>query len=192
MFPCLFQLDIAFYPKLQLSCLPYVKNLYVNECNNELLRSISSFYGLTSLDLERSEGITSFPKGMFRNLTCLEYLRVSGFRKLKELPNEPFSLALEHLNISCCSELEPLPEEIWGGLQSLRKITIGGCERLKCLLEGIRHLTSLDLLTIFGCPILKERCKEGTGENWDKIAHIREVSIFCFWKLSIGIWRALI
>jgi hypothetical protein len=49
---------------------------------------------------------------------------------------------------------------------------INGCERLKCLPEGIRHLTALDSLTIRRCPTLTERCKEGTGEDWDKIAHI--------------------
>jgi structure-specific endonuclease subunit SLX1 len=43
--------------------------------------------------------------------------------------------------------------------------------------EGIRHLTSLEVLDIYECPTLKERCKEGTGDDWDKIAHIPKVDI---------------
>jgi hypothetical protein len=45
------------------------------------------------------------------------------------------------------------------------------------MLEGIQHLSSLESLIITGCPTLVERCKEGTGEDWDKIAHIPELKI---------------
>ncbi|KEH40164.1 putative P-loop containing nucleoside triphosphate hydrolase, leucine-rich repeat domain, L [Medicago truncatula] len=176
-FPCLSILEIDNCPKLELPCLPSVRDLYVDECNNKMLKSISSFYGLTTLTLYRGEGITSFPKEFFRNFTSLQTLSVGNFQNLKELPNERFNLALEHLQISCCCELEYLPEKIWGGLQSLQSMRISYCERLKCLPDGIRHLTALDSLTIVGCPTLTERCKEGTGEDWDKIAHIPKLKI---------------
>ncbi|KAI5435152.1 hypothetical protein KIW84_021831, partial [Lathyrus oleraceus] len=71
MFPCLSILRIKFCSQLRLPCLPYVKHLRVFDCNNELLGSISSFYGLTTLCLVLGTGITSFPEGMFRKLTCL-------------------------------------------------------------------------------------------------------------------------
>ncbi|RHN56515.1 putative P-loop containing nucleoside triphosphate hydrolase, leucine-rich repeat domain, L [Medicago truncatula] len=172
MFPCLSRLTISFCPKLGLPCLVSLKNLDVLGCNNELLRSISSFCGLNSLTLAGGKRITSFPDGMFKNLTCLQALDVNDFPKVKELPNEPFSLVMEHLIISSCDELESLPKEIWEGLQSLRTLDICRCKELRCLPEGIRHLTSLELLTIRGCPTLEERCKEGTGEDWYKISHI--------------------
>ncbi|RHN56482.1 putative P-loop containing nucleoside triphosphate hydrolase, leucine-rich repeat domain, L [Medicago truncatula] len=149
MFPCLSSLDIWKCPKIGLPCLPSLKDLVADPCNNELLRSISTFCGLTQLALSDGEGITSFPEGMFKNLT-----------------------SLLSLFVYCFSQLESLPEQNWEGLQSLRILRIWNCEGLRCLPEGIRHLTSLELLAIEGCPTLEERCKEGTGEDWDKIAHI--------------------
>ncbi|WJX63608.1 hypothetical protein P8452_48471 [Trifolium repens] len=228
MFPCLSQLVIInSCPKPGLPCLPSLKHLAVRGCNNGLLRSISTFYGLTHLNLSRdNEGITSFPEGMFTNLTFLKTLTICDFPKLKELPNEPFNLALEHLSIIDCCELESLPEQIWESLQSLQLLNIWNCKGLRCLPEegiqnltsletlsiqnckglrclpegirnlasletlsifhckglrclpeGIRHLTSLESLRIDECPTLEERCKEGTGEDWDKIAHIPYLTI---------------
>ncbi|GAU27550.1 hypothetical protein TSUD_29820 [Trifolium subterraneum] len=142
------------------------------------LRSFSTFCSLTSLILRGvDEGITSFPVGMFRNLTFLQTLSICNFPKLKELPNEPFNLAMEELCIRYCDELESLPEQNWESLQSLRLLDISGCKGLRCLPEGIRHLTSLEALKILDCPTLKERCKEGTEEDWDKIAHIPKLNI---------------
>ncbi|WJX58384.1 hypothetical protein P8452_43847 [Trifolium repens] len=180
MFPCLSKLIIDSCPNLALPCLPSLKDLHVWGCNNELLWSISTFCGLTELFLNRGdEGITSFPEGIFANLTLLQTLEIFDFPKLKELPNEPFNLTLVHMKISLCNELESLPEQIWESLQSLQSLTISNCKGLRCLPEGlrclpkgIRHLTSLEVLTIRGCPTLEKRCKEGTGKDWDKIAHI--------------------
>ncbi|CAJ2652471.1 putative NBS-LRR resistance protein [Trifolium pratense] len=123
MFPLLFVLNIDHCPKLELPCLPSLKNLYVRGCNNELLRSISGFCGLTTLTLYGGNEITSFPDGMLRNLTCLQNL-VVYLPKLKELPIEPFGLVMEHLTIDDCNELESLPEQIWEGLQFLPTMKI--------------------------------------------------------------------
>ncbi|RHN56535.1 putative P-loop containing nucleoside triphosphate hydrolase, leucine-rich repeat domain, L [Medicago truncatula] len=171
MFPCLSELRITACPKLGVPCLPSLKSLYVLGCNNELLRSISTFRGLTELSLDYGRGITSFPEGMFKNLTSLQSLVVNDFPTLKELQNEPFNQALTHLRISDCNE------QNWEGLQSLQYLYISNCKELRCFPEGIRHLTSLEVLTINDCPTLKERCKEGTGEDWDKIAHIPKIQL---------------
>ncbi|CAK8537807.1 unnamed protein product [Lathyrus sativus] len=177
MFPCLSILKVYFCSQLRLPCLPYVKDLHVDGCNNELLSSISSFYGLTTLHLGDGRGITSFPEGMFRNLTCLQTLSVDYFPNLKELSNEPLSLASDCLCIYSGDELESLPEKMWEGLQSLRTLSIRCCEELRCLPEGIQHLTSLEELNVRGCPTLEERCKEETGKDWNKIAHIPNIDI---------------
>jgi len=78
-------------------------------------------------------------------------------------------------NLEGLWKVESLPNQIWEGLQSLRTLEICDCERLPSLPEGIRHLTSLEALTIWRCPRLEDRCKEGTGEDWDKIAHIPNI-----------------
>ncbi|GAU39497.1 hypothetical protein TSUD_279180 [Trifolium subterraneum] len=177
-FPCLPCLRIYYCPKLGLPRLPSLKDLTVWRCNNKLLRSISTLCGLTILTLNnRGEGITSFPEGMFTNLTFLKTLKICNFPKLKELQNQPFNVALERLKFFHCDELESLPEQNWEILQSLRSLKIYHCKGLRCLPEGIQHLTSLEVLTIEECPTLEERCKEGTGEDWYKIAHIPKLEI---------------
>lgn len=97
MFPRLSDLTICGCPKLVLQFLPSLKDLIVIGCNSELLRPISSFHCLTTLLLSEGNKMTSFPEGMLRNLTCLQTLILTNFPKLKELPNEPLSLALERL-----------------------------------------------------------------------------------------------
>jgi hypothetical protein len=177
MFPHLSDVTIIYCPKLVLQDLSSITYLSVLRCNNELLRKISSFNRLTTLHLEENIDVTSLPEGMLRNLLSLKTLRLSKFLKLTQLPNEPSSPALEHLIIDCCRKLESLPDQIWEGSRSLRTITIINCNALRSLPEGIRLLTSLKVLTISGCPILKERCKEETGEDWYKIAHIPNLDI---------------
>ncbi|XP_057421905.1 putative disease resistance protein RGA3 [Lotus japonicus] len=176
-FPCLSCLEIQKCPKLELPCIPSLKMLELSNYTNELLRSLSGFNGLTSLWLYDGDvDLTSFPVG---TLTCLQTLSISGFEVLKELPNEIFKNLnnLEHLSIWWSSELESLPEQGWEGLRSLRTLQIVGCGELKSLPDGVRHLTSLQVLSIGNCPALAERCKEGTGEDWDKIAHVPKVQI---------------
>ena len=95
MFPCLSNFTIINCPKLVLQHLPSIKYLFVDGCNNELLKQISSFYGLTTLHLNKNEDLTSLPDGMLRNLTSLQILTISDFLKLIELANEPFNLALD-------------------------------------------------------------------------------------------------
>jgi len=116
-FSCLSILKIAFFPKLELSCLPSLKDLDVSGPNIVLLRSISSLCGLTKLTLHGGNRVTSFPEGMFRNLTCLQTLYVTDFPDLKVLSNEPLDLALEDLYT--CNELESLLEKMRKGMQSL-------------------------------------------------------------------------
>ncbi|XP_015865627.3 putative disease resistance protein RGA3 [Ziziphus jujuba] len=49
MFPCLTSLNIEKCPKLTLPSLPSIKNLYIGECNEVLLKSIPNFSALTWL-----------------------------------------------------------------------------------------------------------------------------------------------
>ncbi|XP_057441573.1 putative disease resistance protein RGA3 [Lotus japonicus] len=176
-FPCLSSLRINKCPKLELPscCIPSLKSLVLFDYTNELLRSLSGFNGLTSLWLYAGDvDLTSFPVG---TLSSLRTLQIYSSEVLKELPNELFKNLnnLDHLQIVYCRKLESLPEQGWEGLRSLRTLQIWDCGELKSLPDGVRHLTSLEVLKIYDCPALAERCKEGTGEDWDKIAHVPKV-----------------
>lgn len=114
---------------------------------------------------------------MLTNLTCLRTMILFDFPNLKVLPNALVKLSLEHLEIKCCGELESLPEFslLPEGLFSLQYLEIAHCGRLRSLPDGVQLAQSLEVLRIECCPKLEKRCKEGTGEDWDKIAHIPKV-----------------
>nr|CAJ44366.1 putative CC-NBS-LRR resistance protein [Malus domestica] len=60
---------------------------------------------------------------------------------------------------------------------SLSTLSIMDCPNLTSLPEGTRGLPCLKTLYISGCPMLGERCKKETGEDWPKIAHIPHIDI---------------
>jgi hypothetical protein len=59
-------------------------------------------------------------------------------------------------------------------LMSLRILTIRGCPKLKNM-AGERLPASLILYQIFGCPRLKERCRMKHPQIWPKVSHIRGI-----------------
>jgi hypothetical protein len=67
---------------------------------------------------------------------------------------------------------------------ALQSLNITDCPSLVSLPEWIADLTSLQTLQIYGCPRLEERCEEGIGEDWPKIAHIPNFSN----KWDFGNW----
>jgi hypothetical protein len=106
----------------------------------------------------------------------LRHLQITKVTNLVSLPKElRHATALQLLNIQDCPSLVSLPEWI-ADFTSLSRLQIFGCDNLISLPEGMRCLTSLHHLTIGSCPRLEERCKEGIGEDWPKIAHIPNFS----------------
>jgi hypothetical protein len=62
-------------------------------------------------------------------------------------------------------------------MSRLKKLHLAGCSALYDLPSGMQHLTSLEDLTIDGCPKLCRKCKRPSGEYWPMISHIKRVSI---------------
>jgi len=82
---------------------------------------------------------------------------------------------LRHLRIENVKSLVSLPRELRHA-PALQSLAIGYCPSLVSLPEWIADLPSFQTLKKYGCPRLEERCEEGTGEDWPKIAHIPNIS----------------
>nr|XP_027127014.1 putative disease resistance protein RGA3 [Coffea arabica] len=125
-----------------------------------------------------SDDLDHFPwPHSITNLVSLETLVLRGWPKITSLPDQIQHLStLRMLEIWAFGGLEVLPEWM-GSLRNLRYLVIIDCSNLRQLpsAEAIRHLTNLDALGIYRCPLLAERCTEGSGAEWPKIAHIPQV-----------------
>ncbi|XP_072954020.1 putative disease resistance protein RGA3 isoform X2 [Typha angustifolia] len=86
-------------------------------------------------------------------------------RILKSLPS------LEVLWLERCPHISSLPDLP----NSLCTLWLEVCPGILSL--PVRLPESLWSFRIYGCPVLKERCREPKGEDWPKIAHIPSVSI---------------
>ena len=85
----------------------------------------------------------------------------------------------------CCHALSSLYLSIvvqnlkkmhYKGLCHLSSLTLHECPSLECLpAEGLPK--SISSLLLYGCPLLKERCQNPDGEDWGKIAHIKQVQM---------------
>ncbi|KAM5569239.1 hypothetical protein ABKV19_016644 [Rosa sericea] len=125
--------------------------------------------------------LDAFPDFQLPPNSQLEYLELTGWPKLKSLPQQiQHSTCLKTLSIDefMGLELEALPEWL-GNLTSLETLKISYCENLENLptQNAMKNLTKLKELDISSCPLLKERCTKETGPEWPKISHIPKVSI---------------
>jgi hypothetical protein len=60
-------------------------------------------------------------------------------------------------------------------MTSLQRIEIYLCTNVRSLPNSFQNLINLHTLLIVACPVLEKRCKKGTGEDWQKIAHVPEL-----------------
>ncbi|PWZ46374.1 putative disease resistance protein [Zea mays] len=87
---------------------------------------------------------------------------------------EPANLSsVKHLLFSCC-KTESLPRNL-KSVSSLESLSIQSCPNITSLPD---LPSSLQLIRISDCPVLKKNCQEPDGESWPKISHLRWKHIY--------------
>ena len=97
------------------------------------------------------------------------------------IPLFPNLISLSFMSFYDWEEWNGIEEEedyirIFTIMPRLQRLEINYCRELKSL-PNFLCTTPLQKLQISGCPILKERCKRGTGKEWPKISHIPNIWI---------------
>ncbi|CAL8991937.1 unnamed protein product [Prunus brigantina] len=103
-----------------------------------------------------------------------QILKLIGWPKLKSLPQQIQDFtSLTSLDICKFDGVEAL-EDWLGNLTSLTTLRINFCKKLMYLpsVTAMQRLTKLQILDIWQCRLLKERCTKNSGPEWPKISHI--------------------
>ncbi|CAN6556266.1 unnamed protein product [Malus baccata var. baccata] len=148
--------------------------------NLEILPSLDNLNSLRDLLIGPFwEELDSFPDFEVGSLMHLRALSLSGWPKLKSLPQQIQHLtSLTSLEIFSFEGVETLPEWL-GSLTSLTELHIHNCKNLMNLpsVQAMQRLTNLQSLGIFIChPLLEERCRRDSGTDWPKISHIPHIT----------------
>ncbi|KAL6329427.1 hypothetical protein AAG906_020860 [Vitis piasezkii] len=116
-------------------------------------------------------------KWLLHNATCFQSLTIKGCPELifpiQGLQGLSSLTSLEISDLPNLMSLDCLELQL---LTSLEKLEICDCPKLQFLTEE-QLPTNLSVLTIQNCPLLKDRCKFLTGEDWHHIAHIPHIVI---------------
>ncbi|XP_056175107.1 putative disease resistance RPP13-like protein 1 [Syzygium oleosum] len=163
--PCqldsLIKLEIHSCPHLNNStsevCLPSLRELYLEDCNKEILKSLVNLTSLTILRIENLAELVCLDHGFMSCLVKLKELHIRGCDKLKYLWQD----GNEMLNLTCLQELA-----ITSCRRFISFVAGEGLIKLPCNLERmeLRDCTSLEklpskmdtlrYLKIYECPKL--------------------------------------
>ncbi|KAK8469857.1 hypothetical protein PHAVU_004G007750 [Phaseolus vulgaris] len=162
------------FPKPMQILIPSLTNLYITRCPEvELFPDGGLPLNIKHISLSCLKLIASLrdnldPNTSLQSLT-IQYLDMECFPDEVLLPR-----SLTSLQIRWCPNLKKMH---YKGLCHLSSLSLDLCLSLECLpAEGLPK--SISSLTIWGCPLLKERCRNPDGEDWGKIAHIQELYVW--------------
>ncbi|KAL2335686.1 hypothetical protein Fmac_016899 [Flemingia macrophylla] len=129
------------------------------------------------MNLSNCSKVIASLKGSLGANTSLEILSIWKV-DVESFPDEGFlPLSLTSLDINCCTNLKKLNYKGLSHLLSLEKLKLQSCGNLQGLPdEGLPK--SISNLVIMDCAKLKKRCEKPGGEDWRKIAHIKNLGIY--------------
>ncbi|KAK2440155.1 hypothetical protein QL285_011599 [Trifolium repens] len=187
-------------PSLDLHCLNYLRELSITGRHSfSLPFSLHLFTDLQSLELYDCPQLESFPRGglpsnlrelriqncpkliasreewgLFQ-LNSLKTFTISDeFENVESFPEENLlPPTLKWLCLTKCSKLRIMNNKGFLHLNSLTDLRIENCPSLESLPEeGLQQLSSL---SIYECPLIREKYKKEGGERWHTICHIPKV-----------------
>ncbi|KAL2530346.1 Disease resistance protein RGA2 [Forsythia ovata] len=136
-------------------CGASLKQLQISNCDElrELPNDLGSLESLETLEIHFCENLQliPYPSGQ-KGLSSLRRLEIFNCKRLSNLPSEmlKFCTSLQSLNVFRCENLTSFPElsgMVW--LNSLRELAIGDFSNSDTL-EVIRHIKSVQLLSLYG------------------------------------------
>ncbi|RYR71454.1 putative disease resistance RPP13-like protein 1 [Arachis hypogaea] len=138
---------------------------------------------LRSLEISYSEKLVSsaaFMNSQFHGLTHLSIHGEYG-KSVKSLPKKGWLPAsLESLTLFVIESVETLECKGLAHLTSLQSLTILGCPKLENM-EGEKLPASLIQLIILGSPLLAKQCQKKDPQLWPKISHIPAIQVDYRW-----------
>ncbi|XP_057477597.1 putative disease resistance protein RGA4 isoform X2 [Actinidia eriantha] len=172
---------LEFLPEEGLRGLESLQLLEICDCKelSSLSEGLQHLTALEKLYFGTCPNLLVLPEGI-KHLNSLQILSIrSPGKKFVSLPEALQHVhSLQSLFISCCPELTSLPEWL-GNLTLLRSLFMDECPKVLSLPASMQSLTKLQkLYSTQSAPELARRCEKGKGEDWYKIAHVPEVSIF--------------
>ncbi|CAI0386800.1 unnamed protein product [Linum tenue] len=142
-------LKLKSLPEKMHSLIPSLLLLRLTDCPE-----LESFPEVLHLYIGSDIAMESFPHDEAMLPPTLTSLEISDLQNLKSLDTRCFRhlTSLERLKIKNCPELEFIPNE--------------------------KLPSSLRLLSIIMCPLLRLRCQQEKGELWPMISHIRDIFVY--------------
>jgi len=159
-------------------------NLSYNIKIKKLPNSICKLHNLQTLLLHGCSSLERLSKGT-GNMISLRYLAVTS-KYMCLLENESFN-SLQSLSLFSCLKVKVLFQEMDGCLTNLRTLVICDCPSLTSLPFNIKHLTALEYLAIYHCPMLS--LMGGEDHNQDLKLSLRSLFIANLPKLEfLPLW----
>ena len=162
-------------PKCMSALLPSLNDLEIKNCPGVELSDGCLPLKLKHISpLNCSKLVSSLKKGVWGTNPSIESLIIEKV-DVECFPGESLlPLSLTVLRIIDFPNLKKLDYRGLCHLSSLQTMFIQDCPILQCLPEeGLPE--SISELLINDCPLLQQRCKKEDGEDWEKIAHIKDL-----------------